>query len=205
MQSFTFYDDYYRVAQKIKSKKAKQEFIYAVVAYAFEGIEPAFTNETAEIAFAGVYRSIVKQRAKSKTKTESNDNQNEIKTKSKLNQNQVKGESESDKYNLYISNSNISNISRVGESEGKGERFVPPSPDEVSKFAQTYAHEKGITLGDFSADDFCDFYASKGWMVGKNPMKDWKRACQKWVREHGSTQEVSEYAAYDQGAQTITV
>ena len=41
MQSFTFYDDYYRVAQKIKSKKAKQEIIYAIVAYAFEGVEPA--------------------------------------------------------------------------------------------------------------------------------------------------------------------
>ena len=24
---------------------------------------------------------------------------------------------------------------------------------------------------------FIDFYESKGWMVGKTPMKDWKAAC----------------------------
>ena len=32
---------------------------------------------------------------------------------------------------------------------------------------------------------FIDFYASKGWMVGKTPMKDWKAACrnaEKWER-----------------------
>ena len=32
---------------------------------------------------------------------------------------------------------------------------------------------------------FIDFYESKGWMVGKTPMKDWKAACrnaEKWER-----------------------
>ena len=32
---------------------------------------------------------------------------------------------------------------------------------------------------------FINFYASKGWMVGKTPMKDWKAACrnaEKWER-----------------------
>ena len=27
-----------------------------------------------------------------------------------------------------------------------------------------------------------DFYASKGWMVGKNKMKDWKAAVRTWER-----------------------
>ena len=33
--------------------------------------------------------------------------------------------------------------------------------------------------------EFIDFYESKGWMVGKTPMKDWKAACrnaEKWDR-----------------------
>ena len=33
--------------------------------------------------------------------------------------------------------------------------------------------------------EFIDFYASKGWTVGKTPMKDWKAACrnaEKWDR-----------------------
>ncbi len=32
---------------------------------------------------------------------------------------------------------------------------------------------------------FIDFYESKGWLVGKTPMKDWKAACrnaEKWER-----------------------
>ena len=27
---------------------------------------------------------------------------------------------------------------------------------------------------------FVDFYSSKGWMVGKNKMKDWKAAVRNW-------------------------
>lgn len=28
---------------------------------------------------------------------------------------------------------------------------------------------------------FVDFYASKGWKVGKEPMKDWKAAVRNWA------------------------
>ena len=31
-----------------------------------------------------------------------------------------------------------------------------------------------------NADTFIDFYACKGWMVGKNKMKDWKAAVRTW-------------------------
>ena len=27
-----------------------------------------------------------------------------------------------------------------------------------------------------------DFYESKGWMIGKNHMKDWKAACRTWAK-----------------------
>lgn len=30
------------------------------------------------------------------------------------------------------------------------------------------------------ADKFVNFYTSKGWKVGKVPMKDWKAACRNW-------------------------
>ena len=48
-------------------------------------------------------------------------------------------------------------------------RFSPPSLDEV----QAYISERGSAV---DAQQFVDFYASKGWMVGKNRMKDWKAA-----------------------------
>lgn len=53
-------------------------------------------------------------------------------------------------------------------------RFTPPTTDEVS----AYAKEKGYQI---DADRFVDFYASKGWLVGKSPMKDWKAAVRNWA------------------------
>lgn len=54
-------------------------------------------------------------------------------------------------------------------------RFSPPSLDEV----QSYISERGSAV---DAQQFVDFYASKGWMVGKNRMKDWKAAVRTWEK-----------------------
>lgn len=61
-------------------------------------------------------------------------------------------------------------------SAGKGKnRFVPPTVGEVS----AYINDKGYHV---DAEQFVDFYASKGWMVGKNKMKDWKACVRTWER-----------------------
>lgn len=54
-------------------------------------------------------------------------------------------------------------------------RFSPPSLAEV----QAYISERGSAV---DAQQFVDFYASKGWMVGKNRMKDWKAAVRTWEK-----------------------
>ena len=54
-------------------------------------------------------------------------------------------------------------------------RFVPPTIEEVA----AYVAEKSL---DMDPDAFCDFYASKGWKVGNQPMKDWKAAARNWAR-----------------------
>lgn len=57
----------------------------------------------------------------------------------------------------------------------KEKRFAPPTITEV----QEYAAEKGYAI---DAERFVDFYASKGWMIGKNGMKDWRAAVRNWTR-----------------------
>lgn len=60
----------------------------------------------------------------------------------------------------------------------KKARFARPSFQDVSD----YCHEKGYV---FDTNRFYDYYESNGWMVGKNPMKDWKAAVRSWAsREH---------------------
>ena len=54
-------------------------------------------------------------------------------------------------------------------------KFVPPSVDEV----RAYCAERNNGIDPQS---FVDFYESKGWMVGKNHMRDWKAAVRTWER-----------------------
>jgi predicted phage replisome organizer len=70
------------------------------------------------------------------------------------------------------------------EEEPKRKRFTAPTVEEVS----AYALEKGYE--GFSAERFVDYYASKGWVVGKSPMKDWKAAVRNWAaRDKGETKQ----------------
>lgn len=52
-------------------------------------------------------------------------------------------------------------------------RFAPPSVEEVAAYCQ----ERGNSV---DPAQFVDFYASKGWKVGREPMKDWKAAVRTW-------------------------
>ena len=63
----------------------------------------------------------------------------------------------------------------IGQDNKKDspKRFVPPSLEEV----QAYCSERGNGI---DAQSFIDFYASKGWMVGKTKMTDWKAAVRTW-------------------------
>ena len=70
------------------------------------------------------------------------------------------------------------------EERGSKARFRAPSPEEVEEYARSYAEGKGLDLAstDFDPERFVDFYAQKGWVVGKAKMKDWKASVRNWVR-----------------------
>lgn len=68
------------------------------------------------------------------------------------------------------------------KSISRTSRFTPPTEFEV----RAYCKEKGYSV---DATRFIDFYVSKGWMVGKNKMKDWKAAVRNW--ERGQRQEAT--------------
>lgn len=64
----------------------------------------------------------------------------------------------------------------------KSAKFTPPTDEEVA----AYVAEKGY---HFNPEQFVPFYQSKDWMIGKNPMKDWRAACRtwelEWKKKHG--------------------
>ena len=91
------------------------------------------------------------------------------------------------------------------KERGKAARFRAPSPAEVAEYAQQFAANKGLDLTalDFDPERFVDFYAQKGWMIGRSHMKDWKATVRNWVRtskpKNGMAKEVPDdgFSAYD--------
>lgn len=86
---------------------------------------------------------------------------------------------------------NNNNIDKKGENNKsfspKNKRFVKPTIKQIDE----YIKEKDM---HFDAERFFDYYESKGWMVGKSPMKDWKAACRTWEsqRKHEFKEEQTE-------------
>lgn len=78
----------------------------------------------------------------------------------------------------------IEDKSSINKGE-KSTRFVPPTLSDVQKFIS----EKGYTV---EASAFIDFYESKGWMIGKNKMKDWRAAVRTWQRKQSASTKSAE-------------
>lgn len=53
--------------------------------------------------------------------------------------------------------------------------FIKPTAEQVSE----YSKEIGFVL---DGNHFIDHYEARGWLIGKNPMKDWKAAVRTWKR-----------------------
>lgn len=73
------------------------------------------------------------------------------------------------------SNTKSESESNAGKTRA---RFAPPTLAEVS----AYVAERRSKV---DPQGFIDFYAAKGWLVGKSPMTDWKAACrnaENWER-----------------------
>ena len=73
--------------------------------------------------------------------------------------------------------------SKVKESKDKVNivsRFTPPTLEEVIN----YCKERNNSV---DPQRFINFYESKGWMVGKNKMKDWRASVRTWELDKKDT------------------
>lgn len=70
--------------------------------------------------------------------------------------------------NKEISDTNVSNIK-------KAKRFVKPTVEQIDE----YVKQNGYHI---DAEAFFNYYESKGWVVGKSPMKNWQAAVRTWEK-----------------------
>lgn len=65
--------------------------------------------------------------------------------------------------------------SKEGKRNDREKRFQKPTTEEVKAYCEE--RKNGI-----DPQRFIDFYESKGWLVGRNPMKDWQAAVRTWEK-----------------------
>lgn len=84
--------------------------------------------------------------------------------------------------NTQITHNNNDNNEKNDNNDKKSsvKKFTPPTLEEV----KAYCQERKNSV---DAQRFVDFYTTKGWMVGKNKMKDWQAAVRTWEKGQKET------------------
>ena len=61
------------------------------------------------------------------------------------------------------------------EITDRAAKFQKPTPQEVCDYAKSIGY-------DLDGGRFCDYYESRGWLIGKTRMKNWRAAVRTWRR-----------------------
>lgn len=199
-KQFTWYRSYYDALKELPAEEFR-DIVLAVCAYALDGEETELSG-VARAIFTLIRPTLEVGRSKAENRsrteqtsisaeqtgnrpeqTKNKPEQTENKRKQTGNKpEQTRKEKEKEKEREKESE-NDSYCSPPPPSGPK--RFVPPTLAEV----QSYVAERQSPV---DPQGFIDFYASKGWMVGKTPMEDWKAACrnaetwERWSRTEAS-------------------
>ena len=199
-KQFTWYRSYYDALKELPAEEFR-DIVLAVCAYALDGEEPNLSG-VARAIFTLIRPTLEVGRSKAENRSraeqtsisaEQTGNRPE-QTKNKPEQTQNKRK-QTDNKSEQTRKEKEKEKEREKESENDSycsppppsgpKRFVPPTLAEV----QSYVAERQSPV---DPQGFIDFYASKGWMVGKTHMKDWKAACrnaetwERWSRTEAS-------------------
>lgn len=104
-----------------------------------------------------------------------------------------------DRDSLELGEDSLGNSAEGGATPTAPKRFKKPTLEEII----AYCKERNNNV---DAERFVDFYEAKGWMIGKNAMKDWKAAVRTWERkdkeahrgeENGEAEDDIDYSVYN--------
>lgn len=175
--SIVFYRSFYEAIKEIPLEE--QGIVYnAIYGYALDGVEPELTG-TAKAIFLLVKPQIDANNNRyengrkgaeygkkgGRPKTENPEETPNI-TPNKPQENPKETPNE----NVNV-NDNVNDL----KENTKRKVFAKPTVEEV----KAYCVER---KNNVDANKFIDFYESKGWLIGKNPMKDWKACVRTWEK-----------------------
>jgi hypothetical protein len=165
------WEDNFKILNKIRSKSERNALCFALIYYGFYGEVPQDLklNENNLLIFEVLKNNFI---AKNQGGAPvGNFNRCSTVEKNNSTDNQPLSENRKQKTeNIIPPDNNKLLSSPQGE---KSPRFKKPTIEEITLYCQ----ERNNTI---SAENFFNFYESKGWRVGNQPMKDWKAAVRTW-------------------------
>jgi hypothetical protein len=80
----------------------------------------------------------------------------------------------------------LNEIKDIIEDKPHTQKFTPPTIEEVKSYCISRNN-------NVDAEKFYNFYQAKGWMVGKNKMKDWQAAVRTWESKESKSRKVVDF------------
>lgn len=178
-----FFENFKTTADKLPDD-LRLKFYDALTDYVFKGIEPddaiisalvtAFKPSLDKVETRGGAREGAGRPKNDFDNIDNQKNQNNSKIIKDNQKNQSFLETETETENIPPKIPN-GILSPKGENTPL-KKFIKPKIEEII----SYCRERNNSV---NPERFFDFYESKGWKVGKNPMKDWRAAVRTWERE----------------------
>lgn len=151
---FQYYETFEKIVQKFKTTEAQNAFRQKIIEYGLFEKEPEL-NELEEMVWDVVKDMIDSQMHRRKVNAENRNG--------KVKESAVKEEPEQKE--------TVNEPAPVEKKEPR--RFIKPTLEEITDYCKE--RNNGI-----SAQNFFDFYESKGWKIGSQSMKDWRAAIRTW-------------------------
>lgn len=172
-KSFILYLDQQDIFNKLPDEVAGKLIKHI---FSYVNLEKPTTDDLLiDVAFASIRQSLKRDLAKWESQTKQRSEAGKRSAEKRAKEKQRKATTvESRSTNSTVSVSDSVSVSVNKKTKAK-KRFISPSVEEVKE----YCSERNNTV---DPEKFVDYYESKGWMVGKNKMKDWKSAVRNWER-----------------------
>lgn len=184
---FTFYRSFYDQICECPDKDARLEMYEVMLDYLLNGVEPDLENggfcHYTKFFWKGNWPVLRKNRAQFENANDpDDDDDDEKKPKSSQRRAKVKPKSsQRQTYNRGIDNIEIVYSKQSRTIEGEGEKkegiFCPPALEDVLIY---YSSNHGTEIESSIAKKFINYYAARGWRMGKVMMTDWRAAFDSW-------------------------
>lgn len=170
IDGFRFFRSYWDAIQEM-DEFVQLEVLKAIAAYGLDGTEPKLSSPISRAIFSAIRPNLDSSRESSingksggrpSKKAPFQENEKPPFQNSKTNKNK---ELEEEKKKKDIG----------ADKPPTPSKFLRPSIEEV----KVYCDERHNGI---DAEAFIDFYEARGWMVGRNKMKDWRAAVRTWER-----------------------